>query len=98
MIEAFNNANKIDKKRIEQILSKRKSLSNKDIVPLIEIIIETDAIHNCYQALISFKNMAFKQLRNWNDKKQVGQLKVFSELLTNYQSLSPKVKEKYNII
>ena len=98
MIEAFNNANKTDKKRIEQILNKNKKLSNKDIIPLIELIIETDAIQNCYQALISFKDVALKELKNWNNKKQVAQLKVFSELLTNFQSLSPKVKEKYNII
>lgn len=98
LIEAFNNANKTDKKRIEKILNKSNRLSKKDIIPLIELIIETNAIRNCYQALISFKNMAFKALENWNDKKQVEKLKVFSELLTDFQSLSINVKEKYNII
>lgn len=98
MIEAYNNANQIDKKKIEQMLSKRNRLSKKDIVSLIEIIMETDAIRSCCRALISFRNKGLKELKNWNDKKQVEQLKVFSELLTNFQSLSPKAKEKYNII
>ena len=98
MIEAFNNANKTDKRRIERILSKSKRLSKKDIIPLIELIIETNAIRNCYQTLISYKNMAHKELENWNDKKQVEQLKGFSELLTDFQSLSTNVKKRYNII
>lgn len=98
MLEAFKNANKTDKRRIERILSKSKRLSKKDIIPLIELIIETNAIRNCYQALISYKNMALKELENWNDKKQVEQLKGFSELLTDFQSLSTNVKKRYNII
>ena len=41
--------------------------------------------------------MALAEIDNWYCKKQLDQLTSFSELLTNFQSLSSDVKKEFGV-
>ena len=97
LIEAFMRSNTNDKEMFRKLLSKGSFLSKRDIPFIIDLIIRSRAISHCYQALLSFKQKALNELRYWNDINQKKQLVAFSELLTDFQSLSQKSKERYGL-
>ena len=93
----YKNCNEIEKKQIEEILNSMNEIDQIKIDFLLELIKNKNSISKCCNLLSKFKNMALAEIDNWYCKKQLDQLTSFSELLTNFQSLSSDVKKEFGV-
>ncbi|MCF7859896.1 MAG: polyprenyl synthetase family protein [Candidatus Cloacimonetes bacterium] len=97
IIITYENCNEKEKKQIEQIFNSTNEIDQTKIDLLLKLIKNKNSISKCCDLLSKFKSMALEEIDNWYIKKQLEQLTSFSELLTNFQSLSSDVKKEFGV-